>query len=112
LKTLATACDEFSSRFAVLDSFHAYSSKSPSYADNTGKTYLLSEATILGRGTIQHMHDGSVDIAEYEQYTLGVLLTGLTMILYWVTLPCCDMPSYFSWIDAEKALRKNTASDT
>lgn len=90
--------------FSCANNFHSFSTLSPGYKEHSGIKYLVSEILILNRGMIHHMHNGSVMLNEFGQYTLGVFLTALIMILNWIELPKVDLLHYFNWKDAYEAI--------
>jgi hypothetical protein len=92
---------EFNKKYNVTESFHFFSEKSPGFKEFTGDKYLVYEVSVLDKGAVFHMHNGSAKVSAYGEYTLGILLTDLIKTLNWIDLPKVDLLDYFNYLMVE-----------
>ena len=98
LQAVASQYDALSNEFVTNASFSSYSPRSPGFADHTGRNFLVASVDILGSGTVMHMLDGSVEIYEHGEYTLGMFLTGVVNDFDDIDMPKISLTSYLNWI--------------
>lgn len=84
--------------YPVTSSSSAYSPESPGYQSCNGKTYLVSDVTILNRGSVFHMYSGDVGIGDYGEYALGMFITGIVTNFDRVRLPPFGLLSYLNYV--------------
>jgi len=102
LKAIATQFEKLSKKHPVTESAYSYSRKSPGFDRHTGEKYLVSSVDILGKGNVRHMLDGTIKTDSWNEYTLGMFLSGVLDDTEERTLPTLDMSAYLNWIMVAK----------
>lgn len=68
---------------------------------------MVASVDILNKGSIYHMLDGTVEVGDYREYTLGMFLTGLVNQHFNdMALPQRPMTPYLNWMMVEKWVGK------
>lgn len=98
LPTIAKQYDRLSKKYPVQVSARAYSSLSPGFARRVGRTYLVAEVSVMNRGAVYHMLDGTIGIGDFGDYTLAMFMTGLVDTLNAIALGSSIMTRYLNWI--------------
>lgn len=100
LETVIENYIKLSNEFSRNYSFSSYSKKSPGYKVNNGKKYLVSSISILGKGEVCHMLDGSTSIGKFGEHTFGMLVSTILMELSDIQLPKFNFTNYIHWLGA------------
>lgn len=98
LTTLKRHFDMLSHQFPVANSFSSYSIRSPGYKDHNGRRYLVHRLWMIGNGAVFHMLNGSIRVNNYDEYTLGMFLTGLVNDFEQVPLPPVPLIRYLNYL--------------
>jgi hypothetical protein len=98
LDAIARQFAKLSAKYPVKRSCSSYTEKSPGYAYHTGKNFLVCSVSILNKGSVYHMLDGSIAIGEFGEYTLGMFLNSLSNEFDVLRLKQIGMLKYMNWI--------------
>jgi len=98
LQSIAKQFLELSRAHPVDKSCYSYTEKSPGFANHTGDNYLVSSVHVLNKGCVYHMLNGTITVADYGEYTLGMFMTGLLEHFEDLILQPIRMNDYLNWI--------------
>ena len=100
LETIRDNYIKLSEEFPRSYSYYQYSKASPGFKHFTGDTYLVSEISIVGKGSIYPMLDGSIAIGRWSHNTVGLSVMSMISEFNEVQLPRVEPHSYISWIES------------
>lgn len=109
LNAVADQYRRLSQKYPVERSTLSYSKKSPAFKDVVKDTFLIGEVTILNVGSVFHMLDGTINVAPYEQYSLGMFITSLIDRMSNLRLPRVWMMHHFNYIMVEQWTGKQSS---